>query len=236
MDVDFSKLYVIVDKAACDHAGVSASEMAKFFVNQGVPFLQYRDKTYAQEDGGGNGGVKRLEYHKIAWGIRQITWSTDTKFIVNDNVQYALDLDADGVHLGQEDLSQLMGEMGGSFHFDKVREGELMKERMYKEMLFGVSTHSVEQASFAASIGADYIGVGPIFETPTKPNVEGIGVEVAREMVKVVSGGGCENEVLTVGIGGINLENMYDVFKETGVDYFSMVRGCTEIYTHMITM
>ncbi len=223
MHMDFSKLYCIVDRATCENMNVKPEDIARFFIERKVPFLQYRDKSLGDK-------CDILQSHKIAWQLRQLAWETDTKFILNDNLQSALDLDADGVHLGQEDLQELINEVerdygikAANFYFNALREHEMMQNRLYKNFIFGVSTHTVDQAVRAEKMGADYIGVGPIFETPTKPGIKGIGLDEATAITRSV-------RIPTVGIGGIVPDMMSKIIQSTGVTYTAMVRGCVEIY------
>ena len=174
--MNFQKLYVVIDKGLCKETGIDPTKMARFFVDERVPFIEYMDTVSDQ-----------LEYHKIAWEIRQATWGSETKFIVNGTVQYAIDMDADGVYLSQEDLKQLMEEMEQSygvrcedFHFDKVRESELMKERLYKEMLFGISISNMEERDSARKIGND---LEDVYDGKSEIDVDHY--ELAKESIEI---------------------------------------------------
>ena len=109
-------------------------------------------------------------------------------FLVNDRVEVALAVDADGVHLGQEDL-----------HYREARR--LLGEKK----IIGITVNTVEQALEAASLGADYLGVSPIFATRTKPDAgEPAGLTLLREIR-------CRVSLPLVAIGGITLDNAPDV-------------------------
>jgi thiamine-phosphate pyrophosphorylase len=115
-------------------------------------------------------------------------------FLINDRVEVALAVDADGVHLGQEDL-----------HYSKARR------LLGKNKIIGITVNTVAQALEAASLGADYLGVSPIFATQTKPDAgEPAGLRLLREIRRRVS-------LPLVAIGGITLDNAPDVIA-TGAD------------------
>lgn len=131
--------------------------------------------------------------------IRQMTREAGVTFIVNDDLELALLVEADGVHIGQEDLP-----------LEKVRE--LVGE----EMIIGVSTHSPQQAQEAVDKGADYIGVGPVFSTNTKKDVcAPVGLEYLDYAVKQVP-------IPFVAIGGIKESNLLEVVKR-GAKTIAMV-------------
>jgi thiamine-phosphate pyrophosphorylase len=115
-------------------------------------------------------------------------------FLINDRVDVALAVDADGVHLGQEDL-----------HYREARR--LLGEKK----IIGITVNTMEQAVEAARLGADYLGVSPIFATQTKPDAgEPAGLDLLREIRALVS-------LPLIAIGGITLDNAPDVI-EAGAD------------------
>jgi thiamine-phosphate pyrophosphorylase len=119
--------------------------------------------------------------------IREITRKSGVMFIVNDFVDIALLANADGVHVGQDDLP-----------IHEVR-------RLVGHRIVGVSTHSPEQAEAAVAAGADYIGVGPVFETRTKEDVcDPVGLEYLEYAVRKVP-------IPFVAIGGIKEHNIHEV-------------------------
>ncbi len=111
-------------------------------------------------------------------------------FFVNDRVDIALATRADGVHLGQDDMP--------------VRVARQMAQQCGQKLIVGKSTHSLEQARAAVREGADYIGVGPVFRTPTKPGVRSVGLSFVRQAAKHI-------RIPWVAIGGIDLSNMREV-------------------------
>jgi len=155
---------------------------AGIFVRLKVPVLQLRVKD--RED---------REFAYLALKIRKITRGSGTLFIVNDRLDIALVSGADGLHLGQGDLP---------YH--------LARDILGKERLIGLSTHSVKEAIQAETYGADYIGLGPIFKTSTKPHLKPKGIALIKEVRKKV-------KIPIVAIGGINQENVEEVFS-SGAD------------------
>jgi len=154
----------------------------------GAKIIQYRDKIST-----------RREMIRIAKAIREITRKYNALFIVNDFIDIAAIVDADGVHLGQNDIS--------------INDA---KKILKEKCLIGVSTHSLEQAIDAEKEGADYIGCGPIFKTPTKVTYEPVGIGLLKNVIERV-------KIPVVAIGGINSENIMDL-KKVGAKNVAMVR------------
>ena len=132
----------------------------------------------------------KKEIIEIGFYIKALTRKYNALFIVNDDLDIALILDADGLHLGQDDIPI---EYARAFMKDK---------------LIGISTHSLEQARDAIKKGADYIGFGPIFETSTKEKKEKV---VGLEAIKILNNF-CP--IPYVAIGGIGLDNLSSVLKQ----------------------
>ena len=136
----------------------------------------------------------RIKDHKVnkinlATDLRNITNGTNTKFIVNDDINLAMESDADGIHLGQNDLSI-------------TKAKDLWKN---KNKIFGISTHNQHQAMQAEKNGADYIGIGPIFSTLSKKNLDPLlGIEKASYINNSCD---CPSFI----IGGISLNNIKHV-------------------------
>lgn len=162
-------------------------QMARLAIDIGLKIIQYRDKN-----------ADASEMLENAIKIRKLTEETDTIFIVNDNVDVAFNANADGVHIGQKDA-----------RYEDVR-------KLLPDKIIGVSTENMEQSLLANKIGADYLGVGPIFSTVTKPDAAPpIGVKKLAEIVKATS-------VPVVAIGGINLKNLESVL-EAGVNGVAII-------------
>ena len=157
--------------------GRSNLEVADEILAAGVPILQYREK---------NKKVRVMYEECLA--LRAMTRQAGAMFIVNDHLDLALAVGADGVHIGQDDLP-----------LSKVRE------LVGPNLLIGVSTHSPAQAQAAVKDGADYIGVGPLFATHTKIDVcDPVGLDYLDYVVKNL-------KIPFVAIGGIKEHNLAEV-------------------------
>ncbi len=132
--------------------------------------------------------------------IRKLTLKHKVTFIVNDFIDIAMAVNADGVHLGQEDMP--------------VKEA---RKIMGRNKIIGISTHNLKQAVDAQESGADYIGFGPMFHTGTKDAGHPKGTKKLREIKKYV-------KVPIVAIGGITWENVSEVL-EAGADAVAVVSG-----------
>ena len=180
-------LYVITDPSA--QKGRDSLEVLTKALEGGADVVQLRDKRSSREDLVAIG--KKLKPLCKKWGAL---------FIINDRVDVAEAVDADGVHLGQNDLLI-----------------ETARFLLGKKRLLGISTHSLEQALQAQARGADYIGVGPIFQTPTKPDYPPVGTGLISQVKLSV-------RVPFVAIGGIDLATV-DTVLEAGADSVAVVRS-----------
>ncbi|MFA6054258.1 MAG: thiamine phosphate synthase [Thermodesulfovibrionales bacterium] len=172
-----------------DHntGGLSFLDMTQAVLRAGVGWVQYRDKN-----------ASRRKVYEEAIKLKDLAGKHNAVFIVNDYSDIALAVDADGVHLGQDDLP--------------VKEA---RKILGKGKIIGVSTHCIEQALEAEQAGADYLGFGPVFHTSTKDVGSPRGTVLLGEIKNKVS-------IPVVAIGGINLENIHSVL-ETGVDAVAVV-------------
>jgi len=169
------------------------ASLTSLLVDYGVSAVQLRMK-----------GAPREIVADTALQMRKITEGTDTLLIINDDPQIAAEVGADGVHIGQGDMP-----------YNDVRA------IVGDDMLIGVSTHNLQQTINACQLPADYIGVGPVFATPTKKIPDPvIGIDGMREMVSA-------STVPAVAIGGIKLENLPRVLA-AGAKNFCMVRQLTQ--------
>lgn len=155
----------------------------------GVDILQLREKT-----------MPANQILKLGKKIKQLCQHYGTTFIVNDRIDIALLLEADGVHLGQDDL-------------DVVSARKILGDKC----IVGVSTHAPEQALKAVRDGADYIGVGPVFSTPTKAGKVPVGLEYVKWTSKNI-------EIPFFAIGGIDLDNFRQVL-QAGANRIAVVRA-----------
>jgi thiamine-phosphate diphosphorylase len=172
-------LCFITDRKACK---LSYEEMTLKVLKAGVKWVQYRDKRRS-----------RRKIYEESIRLRKITKEFNAVFIVNDHADISLAVNADGVHLGQDDLP--IGEA---------------RKIIGKDKIIGISTHNLKQAIAAEKEGADYIGFGPVFHTVTKDAGIPKGTEVLQKIKMQV-------HVPVVAIGGINIENIRSVL-DTGVD------------------
>jgi len=168
------------------HPLVGYEACAQAAVTCGVRYVQLRMKN-----------EKRNEILSEARKIRKVTRGTNTLFILNDDVEMAKEVDADGVHLGQNDMP--------------IPEARRRWNRSGK--IFGLSTHSEEQAETACSLTPDYIGIGPVFPTPTKaiPDPD-LGVERAGSIAK-------NTPLPHVVLGGLNETNLAEVIRAGAINF-----------------
>jgi thiamine-phosphate pyrophosphorylase len=153
--------------------------IVKEMLDAGVKVLQYRDKYKT-----------KLEKFKQCEIIRKLTLDYNVFFTVNDDIDIALAVKSDGLHLGQDDMPI-----------------SCARKIVSDSMVIGISTHSPAQALIAQEQGADYIGVGPIFKTFTKDNIcAPVGFEYLKYCIKTI-------KVHKVAIGGIKLSNIGQVCK-----------------------
>ncbi len=151
-------------------------------INAGVKIIQYREKE-----------LSTREMYQEAKAIREITKDKGTILIINDRIDIALAVDADGVHIGQDDMPF-----------------EIAKEILGADKIIGLTVHNIEEAILGEKLGADYLGVSPIFSTTTKKDA---GKPAGLELIKKVK----ENvKTPLVAIGGINYDNVDEVLK-TGI-------------------
>ena len=127
---------------------------------------------------------------RLGLRIKKIAEKNRKLFFVNDRMDLALAIGADGVHLGQEDMP--------------VRVARKLARQAGLKIWVGKSTHSLKQALVAVSEGADYIGVGPVFATSTKPHVKSVGLLFIKQAAMKI-------RIPWVAIGGIDLGNIRDV-------------------------
>lgn len=182
------KLYLVTssDKFENEDAFLDAIASA---LQGGVDILQLREKT-----------MNANKILAIGEKIKQLCLEYNTTFIVNDRIDIALLLEADGVHLGQDDL-----------------DVNSAREILGPNCIVGVSTHAPEQAMKAVKDGADYIGIGPVFATPTKQGRIPVGLDYvkwASENIKIPA----------FAIGGIDAENVDEVI-QAGAKRIAVVRA-----------
>ena len=167
-------LYGIVDTR---FSSLNHIDLTKELLDGGIKIIQFREKVLGDRD---------TLY--IARKMKKLCEDYDAIFIVNDRVDIALLSNADGVHLGQNDI--------------QLNDA---KNLLGPNKIYGLSTHNIEQVEEAIELNPDYIGFGPIFETKSKENPDPVvGIEKLKEVKE-------RFKINVVAIGGINLSNIKDV-------------------------
>ena len=195
MDKQTVNLYFIM--GTVNLAGRDPLHVLEEALKGGVTSFQLREK--------GPGALTGEELKAFALACQQLCEQYSVPFIVNDDIDLAIEIAADGIHIGQEDgyISVVRNKVG-------------------PDMLIGVSTHSVTEAIAAADAGADYIGLGPVYETQTKTDTQPvIGIETIREVASLLPG------LPIVAIGGISERRAGAVIKAgaSGVAVISAISG-----------
>ena len=182
---EYLTLYAVTNRV---HAvRESLYDQVKAALSGGVTCVQLREK-YMDDD--------RLLEEAVK--LRDLCHSFGVPLIVNDNVNVALEAGADGVHVGQEDADA----------------GEIRK-LAGRDFIIGVTAKTVEQAGRACDAGADYMGVGAVFPSPTKKGA----IRITKEELRAICG---SVDIPAVAIGGVNLENMAEL-KGCGMAGFAVV-------------
>ena len=192
------KVYFIAGSVNCQKDLVSVVEEA---IAGGVTLFQYREK--------GNGALTGDAKYELAKRVQELCKSKNIPFIINDDVDLALELDADGIHIGQEDEAAA-----------SVRE-------KIGDKILGISVHTLEQAQKAVAQGADYFGVGPIFSTQSKEDARDAQGTALIELFK-----DHKIEIPIVAIGGITAENTPPIIKAgaDGVSVISAISQADSVY------
>ena len=184
------RLYAILDAGACAARGLQMMQVARIWRDVGVRLLQYRDKTAGHET--------LLEN---ASKLRALFPAGEAFLLLNDHPELVRESGCDGVHLGQGD---------GSIEEARSVLGE--------DAIVGRSTHTVAQAESAAETDVDYIAIGPVFATSTKPDAEPVvglcGVQAARAVIRKP----------LVAIGGVDAANAQSVLA-AGAGSIAMISG-----------
>ncbi|QMV41829.1 thiamine phosphate synthase [Cohnella cholangitidis] len=188
------RLYAITGEQF--HPGRDIIEVMEEAILGGVDIIQLRDKT-----------SEKPELLRKAKELRELTLKHGVTFIVNDHIDIAMEVDADGIHLGQEDLPLAEAR--------KIVGGKII----------GISTHAIGEALLAERQGADYIGVGPVYRTATKADVvDPVTVSYVREVARTI-------KIPFVAIGGIKLRNVDEVIEAgaTRICAVSEIVGSTDV-------
>ena len=170
-------LYVILDKKVCAHKPLL--NIVNKIKKAGVGIVQLRDKI----------SDKETVFKDTQMLLNQLL-NSKSVFIINDYVDIAKILDTDGIHLGQDDIS-----IG------------IARKILGKDKIIGISCHNLKQAVRAQTKGADYISIGPIFATSTKPKPKAIGLDLIKKIIRKI-------KIPFFVIGGINENNIGEVLSE----------------------
>lgn len=167
-------LYAVTDRAWTQNE--SLYEQVEQTLKGGTTFVQLREKDLPYED-----------FLQEGKEIQELCKKYQVPFVINDNVQLAKELDADGVHIGQDDM--------------KICDA---RNLIGSNKILGVSVQTVEDAIFAEKEGADYLGVGAVFSTSTKLDAVDVSYQMLKEICSAV-------KIPVVAIGGINKNNILDL-------------------------
>jgi len=182
--IDYS-LYLVTDRNLMVASGIE--ECVEQAVRGGCTVVQLREKTASSR-----------EFYETALRVRKITADLGVPLIINDRADIALAVNADGAHVGQDDLPP-----------------DAARRIMGKDAVIGVSVNNLTEALAAASMGADYLGVGAMFATGTKKDADIAGMDELRRIR-------AEIKLPIVVIGGINKDTV-PLFEGTGIDGIAVV-------------
>lgn len=164
-------LYAVTDRHWLE--GRTLKEVVKESLDGGVTFVQLREKTLEDE-----------KFLEEARELKELCKKYNVPFVINDNVDIAIAMDADGVHVGQSDM-----------------EAGDVRVKLGPDKIIGVSAENVEQAVLAEKRGADYLGVGAVFPTGSKEDAADVSYETLKAICEAVS-------IPVIAIGGINEGNV----------------------------
>jgi thiamine-phosphate pyrophosphorylase len=189
-------LYLITDDGYLQ--GKDLAETIEQAILGGVTVVQYRSKS---------GTKTTREMYEELLKLREVTKKHNVPLIVNDRIDLALAVDADGVHIGQDDLP-----------------ADVVRKILGEDKIIGISTHSLEEVERANELPVDYIALGSIYRTPTKEKPIIVGVETLKEAKKIA-------KKPLVAIGGIMPYNVDEVIKAgaDGVAVISAILGFQDV-------
>ncbi|MCR5027412.1 MAG: thiamine phosphate synthase [Methanobrevibacter sp.] len=177
-------LYLVTDKSDDEEKFLKTIEEG---IKGGVSVVQIREKT-----------AETLDFYNLALKVKKITEKYNVPLIINDRVDIALAIDAEGVHVGQSDMPC-----------------DVTRKLIGDDKILGISASTVDEAQKAEKDGADYIGTGAVFPTATKDDAPSVTIDELKEVVKSIN-------IPVVAIGGINLDNAHQLV-DTGIAGLSVV-------------
>lgn len=178
-------LYVVTDRTWLGQNTLESQVAA--IIEAGATFIQLREKDLSFD-----------EFVAQAHKVKAVTDRYHVPFVINDNIDVALAVNADGVHVGQHDMA------AGN-----------VRQRIGQDKILGVSAQTVAQALAAQAAGADYIGVGSVFTTSTKLDADSVSFDTLQAICAAVS-------VPVVAIGGIHHQNALQL-KGSGIDGIAVI-------------
>lgn len=162
----------------------------------GVTMVQLREKN-----------IDNDSFIELAKKVKQVCNKYKVPFIINDNLEVALAIDSDGIHIGQDDLP-----------------ASLVRQKIGPDKILGVSAHNLDEAIAAKKAGATYLGAGAMFSTTTKDNTTNLSIEQLQTITKNV-------DIPVVAIGGINYDNCLSLknCNLAGIAVVSAIMAATNI-------
>ena len=179
-------LYAVTDRMWLKE-GQSLVDVCRDVLGNGATFLQIREKD-----------LNEAEFEQEAQQLKALCAQFRVPFVVNDSVEIAMDIDADGVHVGQSDI-----------------KGRDIRAMIGPDKILGISAGTLEEAKAAEAAGADYIGVGAVFGTSTKKDARNLAGDALRQIAASV-------DIPVVAIGGISKDNLPQL-AGSGVDGIAVV-------------
>ncbi|ODG90592.1 MULTISPECIES: thiamine phosphate synthase [Bacillaceae] len=179
------KLYLVTDRDVLGSRDLVQS--VEEAIKGGTTIVQIREKNCSS-----------LDFYKIAMQVKEVTSKYNVPLIINDRLDIALAIKADGLHIGQEDLPLTVA-----------------RKIVGEDMIIGVSASTLEEAMIAQEQGADYVGIGSVYPTSTKLDAKYLAPDELRRIREAV-------KIPIVGIGGINEKNVSELM-ETNIDGVAIV-------------
>lgn len=178
-------LYAVTDRHWLN--GQTLEQQVELAIKGGATFVQLREKN-----------ADEAEFLELALKVQKVCRAYRVPFVINDNVELAKKIDADGVHVGQEDMNALD-----------------VRKLIGSKKILGVSASTVAEALLAEKQGADYLGVGAVFATSSKDDAESVSHKTLKEICDAV-------KIPVVAIGGISINNV-DELKYSGIAGISVI-------------
>lgn len=178
------KLYLVTDRGILK--GRDIAEAVEAAIKGGVTLVQLREKD-----------ISTMDFYKVALKVKAVTCKYNIPLIINDRIDIALAIDAEGIHVGQSDMPCSI------------------TRKLVGDKIVGVSAATIEEAIEAEKNGADYIGVGAVFPTSTKEDARAVSIELLSKIKDTVS-------IPVVAIGGINSKNV-DLLKPANIDGIAVI-------------